>query len=145
MVRSSYSLAQPPILITTHFQLSVSPYSVNLQLSSTCEGRLLHLRPEDALCRGVRDPHKIRVNFSLCLTKYHAMKTYWGNGVIDPRIRNLGTRWKWVVSFALRPFYPRGKGRRYLLDRVGGSQGQSGSGGEEKKSQSNAGNRTPVV
>jgi hypothetical protein len=53
----------------------------------------------------------------LCLTKYYAMKTYalikrhamntYGVLGIAPRILNLGTSWKWVVSFALYPLYPR--------------------------------------
>jgi hypothetical protein len=30
----------------------------------------------------------------LCLTKHHAMKTYWGSGAIAPRILDLGTRWR---------------------------------------------------
>jgi hypothetical protein len=30
---------------------------------------------------------------SLCLTKHHAMKTYWMSGDTAPRIVNLGTRW----------------------------------------------------
>jgi len=30
---------------------------------------------------------------SLCLTKHHAMKTYWGSGDIAPRI-DLGTKWR---------------------------------------------------
>jgi len=34
------------------------------------------------------------------------MKTYWEGGGIAPRILNHGTRWKWVVSFTLRPLYP---------------------------------------
>jgi len=29
---------------------------------------------------------KVKVKFSLCLTKDHAMKTYFGKGGIDPRI-----------------------------------------------------------
>jgi hypothetical protein len=29
------------------------------------------------------------------------------SGCIDPRILDLGTNWKWVVSFTLRPLYPR--------------------------------------
>jgi hypothetical protein len=33
------------------------------------------------------------------------MKTYWGSGGIAPRILDLGTRWKWVVSFTPRPLY----------------------------------------
>jgi hypothetical protein len=31
---------------------------------------------------------------SLCLTKHHAMKAYWGSGGIAPRILDLGTRWR---------------------------------------------------
>jgi hypothetical protein len=31
---------------------------------------------------------------SLCLTKHHAMKTYWGSEGIAPRILDLGTRWR---------------------------------------------------
>jgi len=33
------------------------------------------------------------------LTEHHAMKSYWGSGGIAPRILNLGTGWKRVVSF----------------------------------------------
>jgi len=33
----------------------------------------------------------------------------WRSGGIAPRILNLGNRWRWVVSFTLRPLYPRGK------------------------------------
>jgi hypothetical protein len=29
---------------------------------------------------------------SLCLTKHHAMKTYWESGCIVPRILDIGTR-----------------------------------------------------
>jgi hypothetical protein len=35
-----------------------------------------------------------KVNLSLCLTKHHAMKTYWGSGGIAPRILNLGATWR---------------------------------------------------
>jgi hypothetical protein len=31
---------------------------------------------------------------SLCLTKHHAMKMYWGSGDIAPRMLDLGTRWR---------------------------------------------------
>jgi hypothetical protein len=30
---------------------------------------------------------------------------------------DLGTSWRWVVSFTLRPLYPQGKSPRYLFDR----------------------------
>jgi hypothetical protein len=33
------------------------------------------------------------------------MKAYCRSGDTDPRILNLGTRWRWVVSFTLRPLY----------------------------------------
>jgi len=46
---------------------------------------------------------------SLCLIKHHAMKTYSRSGSTHPRILNLITRWRWVVSFTPRPLYPRRK------------------------------------
>jgi hypothetical protein len=37
---------------------------------------------------------------SLCaLTKHHAMKAYWRSGGIGSRILDLGTWWRWVISF----------------------------------------------
>jgi len=35
---------------------------------------------------------KLKINSSLCLTKYNAMKTHWGNRGIAPRILNLRSR-----------------------------------------------------
>jgi hypothetical protein len=73
---------------------------------------------------------------SLCLTKYHAMKTYWGSGGIAPRILDLGTRWRWMVSFTPRPLYPQGKNPWYTLNRrLGEPQNRSWYGGEKKNSQ----------
>jgi hypothetical protein len=61
------------------------------------------------------------------------MKTYWGSGGIAPRILDLGTRWRWVVSFTPRPLYHQGKSPWYPLDRrLGRPQSRSGGGGEEK-------------
>jgi hypothetical protein len=37
---------------------------------------------------------KVKVELSLCLTKHHAMKTYWGSGGIALSILDLGTRWR---------------------------------------------------
>jgi hypothetical protein len=60
---------------------------------------------------------KAKLQLSLRFTRHHA-------------------RWRWVVSFTLQPFYPQGKSTRYPLNRrLGGSQSQSGHGGEEKNSQ----------
>jgi hypothetical protein len=66
------------------------------------------------------------------LTKNHATKTNWGSGDIVPCILDLGTRWRWVVSFTPRPLYPEGKSP--LDRRVGGPQSRSGH-GEQKNSQ----------
>jgi hypothetical protein len=73
----------------------------------------------------------IKVKFSLCLAKHHAMKTYWG--------WNYSTTHSWprhkkevCGQLHTRSLYPRRKGLRYPLDRrLGGSQSQSGRGGEE--------------
>jgi hypothetical protein len=43
-----------------------------------------------------------RLKLTLCITKYHAMRTYWGSGDVAPHILNLGARWRSVVSFTSR-------------------------------------------
>jgi len=54
------------------------------------------------------------------------MKTYGG---IATRILNLGSKWRWVVSFTHRPIYPRGTSPLYPLDtRLGEAQIRSGHG-----------------
>jgi hypothetical protein len=53
--------------------------------------------------------------------------------VIDPRFLGLGTIWRWAVSFRPRPFYTRGKGSWYPMDRrLGGSQSRYGRQGKVK-------------
>jgi hypothetical protein len=70
------------------------------------------------------------------LTKHHAVKAYRRSGGIAPRIFDLGTRWRWVVSFTPRLLYSHGKSPWYPLSRrVGEPQNRSGRGGEEKNSQ----------
>jgi len=56
---------------------------------------------------GSETRHMQKVKLSLCLTKHHAKKTYWRSGGIALGILNLGTRWRWVVTFILRPLYRR--------------------------------------
>jgi hypothetical protein len=57
-------------------------------------------------------------------------------------IFDVGTRYKWVVSFAAWPLYPWGNSCRYLFDgRLGGPQSRSGSCGV-KKTFAPAGNQT---
>jgi hypothetical protein len=80
------------------------------------------------------------------LTEYHAIKAYWESGGIAPRIIDLGTRWRRVVSFTPRPLYPQGKSPWYPLDRrMGGSQSRSGRGGEETGSQPLSGLESPII
>jgi hypothetical protein len=74
------------------------------------------------------------------------MKTYWGTGSIAPRIFDLGTRWRWVVSFTPRLLYPRGKSPWYPFDRrLGGPQIGFEHGTEEKNSQPPPGIETPII
>jgi hypothetical protein len=74
------------------------------------------------------------------------MKAYWGSGDIAPRILDLGTRWRWAVSFTSLPLYPQGKSPWYPLDRrLGGPQSRSGRGGEKKNSQSLPGLEPPII
>jgi hypothetical protein len=57
---------------------------------------------------------------------------------------DLGTRWKWVVSFRPLPLYIRGKNTRYSLDRrVGAPQSQSAC--WEEKNLGPSGNRTLAI
>jgi hypothetical protein len=42
----------------------------------------------------------------MLLTEYQAMKVYGGSGRIAPRILDLGTRWRCVVSFMTRERAP---------------------------------------
>jgi hypothetical protein len=76
------------------------------------------------------------VKLSLCLTKHHAMKTYWESGDTAPRILDLDTRWRWVVGYTPSPLYFQEKSPWYPLDRrLGGSKSRSGCGGEERNTQ----------
>jgi hypothetical protein len=53
--------------------------------------------------------NSIGIVVSVLLTEHHAMKPYWGSGGIAPRILDLGTRWRRVVSFTPLPPYLQGK------------------------------------
>jgi hypothetical protein len=75
-----------------------------------------------------------KVKMSLCWTKRHAVKTYWGSGGIALHILHFGTKWRWVASFTFRPVQPRRKNCRYQLERrLARLHGWSGRGGEEKR------------
>jgi hypothetical protein len=64
------------------------------------------------------------------------MKAYWGEEIYLHAFFDLGTRWKWAVSFTPRQLYLQGKSPCYPLDRrLHGLQSRSGCSGEEKNSQ----------
>jgi hypothetical protein len=55
-----------------------------------------------------------------------------GCGCIEPHFLDLGTSWRWVISFTPRPLYPRRKSPWYPLDRrLDGPQSRSGWHGQE--------------
>jgi hypothetical protein len=72
-------------------------------------------------CNGTLEMCKIKLQVSLCLTKYYTMQThpllknhtmmYWGSEGIAPYILNLSTRGRLVVSFTSWLLYAQ-----YLLD-----------------------------
>jgi hypothetical protein len=75
---------------------------------------------------------KVKVKLSVFLTKHHAMKTYWGSEGIASRILDLSIRWRWAISFTLRPLYPQWKSLLYpLVTRLGGPQSRSGRDAEK--------------
>jgi hypothetical protein len=72
------------------------------------------------------------------------MKTYWGMEVQLHAFFDLGSRWRWVVSFTPRPLCPQEKNLRYPSERsLDGPQSRSGDGGEEKNLHPLHGTRTP--
>jgi hypothetical protein len=74
------------------------------------------------------------------------MKAYWGSEGIAPRILNLGTTERWVVSFTSRPLYPQEKSPCYqLYRRLGRPQSWPRCGGEEKNSQLLPGLEPPII
>jgi hypothetical protein len=68
-------------------------------------------------------------------------------GCIDPRFLDVGTSWRWVVSFIPRPLYPRGKSPSppYPFDRrLGRPHHRYGRQGEERILAS-TGTQTPTA
>jgi hypothetical protein len=93
-------------------------------------------------------PQKVKVKLSLCffITEQHTMKSYWGSGGTDPRILDLSTRWRWVVSFTPRPLYYQDKNSWYPLDsRLGGFQSRSGHGVRRKVPRPLSGLEPPII
>jgi hypothetical protein len=74
------------------------------------------------------------------------MKACWGSRDIAPLILDLGTIWRLVFSFTLRPLYPQGKIAWNSLDRrLGGPQSRSGCCGEDEDSQPLPGLEPPII
>jgi hypothetical protein len=72
-----------------------------------------------------------KVKLSLCFNRAPRHGGLLRSGNIDPHVLDLGTGWRWMVSFTVQ-LYPQRKTRRYLLDRrLGGPQSRSGCSGEE--------------
>jgi hypothetical protein len=89
---------------------------------------------------------KVKMKLSLCFNWASSHEGVLGSGGIAPRILNLGTGWRWVVSFTLQPLYFRGKSPWYLLDRrLAGPQSRSGHGDEEKNSEPLPGLESPII
>jgi hypothetical protein len=79
---------------------------------------------------------KATVNLSLCFYWSPRHEGVLGSGGIAPRILDLGTRWRWVISFTPPPLYPQGKSPWYPLDRrMGGLQSRSVHRRKEKNSE----------
>jgi hypothetical protein len=89
---------------------------------------------------------KVKVKLSLCFNWAPCHTGVLGNGVIAPRIIDLGIRWRRMVSFTRRPRYPQEKSPWNLLDRrLGGPRSQSGHGGEEENTQHMPGLEAPII
>jgi hypothetical protein len=89
---------------------------------------------------------QIKVNLSLCISKYDAMKTYGGMEIhlnaFVTQVLNGG-----VASFKPRPLYHQRKSHRYPLDRMpNGPQSRFGCGAKKKTTfTATSGNRTSVI
>jgi hypothetical protein len=47
-----------------------------------------------ALTTGVIQGRMVKISCPRALTEHHAMKAYWGRRSIEPRILDVGTRWR---------------------------------------------------
>jgi hypothetical protein len=56
----------------------------------------------------------------ISVREHRAMKVYGGREGKVTRNFNLGTRWRWVVSFTLRQIYPRGYSFSYQFSQEAG-------------------------
>jgi hypothetical protein len=79
------------------------------------------------------------------LTEHQTTGVLRSRGMV-PRILDLGTRWRWVVSFTPGRFTPQLKSPCCPLDRrLCGPQSRPGRGGEERNSQPLSGLEPPIM
>jgi hypothetical protein len=78
--------------------------------------------------------YKVKVKLSLCFNWSPYLEGVLRSGGIAPRILDLGTIWRWVVTCTPRPCYPpppQGNSRWNPLDkRLGVTQSRFGRGGQ---------------
>jgi hypothetical protein len=95
---------------------------------------------------GSRTVYKVKVKLSVRFNWVPRHGGVLGRGGIVPRVLDLGTKWRWVISFTVQPLYPEGKSFWCPLNRrLGGLQTRSGRGGEEKNSQPLPGLEPPII
>jgi hypothetical protein len=108
-------------------------------LTSAVDGRL---RPKHVVRRGNKSENSCIEDWIHCVL----LKTYKCDRMLKyNKYKNLGTRWRWVISFTPLPLYPEERVPGTPLDRrLGEPQSRSGRRGEEK-SLAFAVNRTPAA
>lgn len=80
-----------------------------------CGSQLLQSFPKTSVtCHSqICTSRQVEGKFFLVCTRASHHENIWGRGDVTTRILNLATRWRSLVSFMPRPFYPRGKIRRF--------------------------------
>jgi hypothetical protein len=69
------------------------------------------------VCLNITFKRDSNINWLWILDIYYTIKMYKGIGGITPRIPNIGSRWRWMVSYTPRSLYHRVKSPRHTLDR----------------------------
>jgi hypothetical protein len=68
-------------------------------------------------CRSSYHNFNDKVTHKIVPVPNHHVMAIYGRVEMKSRILNLGTRWRWVVSFTPQPLYPQVNFLRYPLDR----------------------------
>jgi hypothetical protein len=115
----------PPKFYTSHVVLCIPSTFVNFLRntrwwSTWTDTRCEMISENVCLCDD-------KVKLSRCLTNQALChEGVWGSGCIDPHFLDLGSCWRWVVTFTYL-LSPRGKSSRYPFDRrLNGTQNPCG-------------------